>query len=99
MLFFENESSFGDEGPGWATALPAAPTGLATLGALAVAFQAVIWTYSGYPDAAKIPAQAGTTRMRAARRDRGFRSITISTSWSRAVNNLISRSTEKPESL
>ncbi len=41
-------------GAGWTTALPAAPTGLATLGALAVAFQAVIWTYYGYPDAAKI---------------------------------------------
>ena len=34
--------------------LPDAPTGLATWAALAVAFQAVIWTYYGYPDAAKI---------------------------------------------
>lgn len=41
-------------GAGWGGALPAAPTGVATLGALAVAFQAVIWTYYGYPDAAKI---------------------------------------------
>jgi APA family basic amino acid/polyamine antiporter len=34
--------------------LPSAPTGLALLVALAVAFQSVIWTYYGYPDAAKI---------------------------------------------
>jgi APA family basic amino acid/polyamine antiporter len=34
--------------------LPSAPTGLALFGALAVAFQSVIWTYYGYPDAAKI---------------------------------------------
>ena len=36
------------------SALPGAPTGLASLGALAVAFQSVIWSYYGYPDAAKI---------------------------------------------
>ena len=35
-------------------ALPGAPPGLASLGALAVAFQSVIWSYYGYPDAAKI---------------------------------------------
>src|SRR5262249_35035539 len=31
-----------------------APTGLAAWGALGLAFQSVIWTYYGYPDAAKI---------------------------------------------
>ena len=41
-------------GAGWKTSLPGAPTGLAAWGALALAFQAVIWTYYGYPDAAKI---------------------------------------------
>lgn len=41
-------------GAGWKGSLPSAPTGLATFGALAVAFQSVIWTYYGYPDAAKI---------------------------------------------
>src|SRR5574341_788345 len=41
-------------GAGWSTALPAAPRGVAAWGALAVAFQSVIWTYYGYPDAAKI---------------------------------------------
>lgn len=41
-------------GAGWTTSLPDAPTGLATWGALVMAFQAVIWTYYGYPDAAKI---------------------------------------------
>ncbi len=35
-------------GAGWA------PKGLAVWGALALAFQSVIWTYYGYPDAAKI---------------------------------------------
>src|SRR5437870_3885947 len=33
---------------------PAAPTGIATLAALALAFQAVVWTYYGYLDVAKI---------------------------------------------
>jgi amino acid transporter len=39
---------------GWAGELPGAPVGLASLGALAVAFQSVIWSYYGYPDVAKI---------------------------------------------
>lgn len=42
---------------------------------------------------------AATTLIRPAFRDRGFGRITISTSWSSAVNRLISRSTEKPASL
>lgn len=41
-------------GAGWSTTLPSAPHGAAVWGALAVAFQAVIWTYYGYPEAAKI---------------------------------------------
>ena len=41
-------------GAGWRSALPGAPTGLAAVGALALAFQSVIWTYYGYVDAAKI---------------------------------------------
>jgi APA family basic amino acid/polyamine antiporter len=41
-------------GAGWRTSLPNAPTGLAAAGALAVAFQSVIWTFYGYVDAAKI---------------------------------------------
>src|SRR3989441_3872002 len=41
-------------GAGWAPTLPAAPTGVATLAALALAFQAVVWTYYGYLDVAKI---------------------------------------------
>jgi len=41
-------------GAGWKGPLPSAPTGLAAWGALAIAFQSVIWTYYGYPDAAKI---------------------------------------------
>ena len=41
-------------GAGWSGSLPGASAGLASLGALAVAFQSVIWTYYGYPDAAKI---------------------------------------------
>jgi APA family basic amino acid/polyamine antiporter len=41
-------------GAGWKSSLPAAPTGIAAWGALALAFQSVIWTYYGYPDAAKI---------------------------------------------
>jgi basic amino acid/polyamine antiporter, APA family len=44
----------GGTGAGWGDALPTAPTGGAALTALAVSFQAVIWTYYGYPDAAKI---------------------------------------------
>jgi APA family basic amino acid/polyamine antiporter len=47
-------AGFAGGGAGWHTSLAGAPTGLATWGALAVAFQAVIWTYYGYPDAAKI---------------------------------------------
>jgi len=41
-------------GAGWHSSLPAAPTGTATLVALALASQAVIWTYYGYLDVAKI---------------------------------------------
>ena len=41
-------------GAGWAGRLADAPTGLASLGGLAVAFQSVIWSYYGYPDVAKI---------------------------------------------
>jgi basic amino acid/polyamine antiporter, APA family len=41
-------------GAGWHGMLPGAPSGLALFGALAVAFQAVIWSYYGYADAAKI---------------------------------------------
>ena len=41
-------------GAGWSGQLPNAPVGLASLGALAVAFQSVIWSYYGYPDVAKI---------------------------------------------
>jgi APA family basic amino acid/polyamine antiporter len=41
-------------GAGWAGSLPGAPTGSALFGAMAVAFQSVIWSYYGYPDAAKI---------------------------------------------
>jgi hypothetical protein len=43
--------------------------------------------------------QAATTLIRAVFRERGFRRITISTSWSSAVNRFIKRSTEKPASL
>jgi hypothetical protein len=43
--------------------------------------------------------QAATTLIRAALRERGFCRITISTSWSSAVNRFIRRSTEKPTSL
>ncbi len=42
------------DGAGWHGTLPGAPSGLALFGALAVAFQAVIWSYYGYADAAKI---------------------------------------------
>jgi APA family basic amino acid/polyamine antiporter len=41
-------------GAGWKGSLPGAPSGFALVGAVAVAFQSVIWTYYGYPDAAKI---------------------------------------------
>jgi len=41
-------------GAGWTGTLPGAPSGLAVWGALGLAFQSVIWTYYGYPDAAKI---------------------------------------------
>ena len=42
-------------GAGWHGSLPGAPgTGVALFGALAVAFQSVIWSYYGYADAAKI---------------------------------------------
>ncbi len=42
-------------GARWASSsLPGAPTGLAVLGALALAFQPVLWTYYGYLDASKI---------------------------------------------
>jgi APA family basic amino acid/polyamine antiporter len=41
-------------GAGWSGQLPNAPLGLASLGALAVALQSVIWSYYGYPDVAKI---------------------------------------------
>jgi len=41
-------------GAGWSGSLPGAPTGPALFGAMAVAFQSVIWSYYGYPDAAKI---------------------------------------------
>lgn len=44
----------GHTGVDWGDRLPAAPTGVAVLGAIAIAFQSVIWTYYGYPDAAKI---------------------------------------------
>lgn len=40
-----------------------------------------------------------TTLIRPVFRERGFRRITISTSWSSAVNRFIRRSTEKPSSL
>ena len=39
---------------GASSSLPNAPTGLAVLGALALAFQPVLWTYYGYMDASKI---------------------------------------------
>jgi APA family basic amino acid/polyamine antiporter len=41
-------------GAGWHGTLPDAPTGRMVWGAFAVAFQAVIWTYYGYVEAAKI---------------------------------------------
>ena len=42
------------DGVGWSGSLPTAPKGIEVWGALAVAFQAVIWTYYGYVEAAKI---------------------------------------------
>ena len=42
------------DGVGWSGSLPDAPRGSAMWGALAVAFQAVIWTYYGSVEAAKI---------------------------------------------
>jgi APA family basic amino acid/polyamine antiporter len=42
------------DGAGWHSSLPAAPQGTALVAAIAVAFQAVIWTYYGYLDAGKI---------------------------------------------
>ena len=47
-------AAWAGDGAGWRTPLEAAPRGAASVGALALAFQAVIWTYYGYPDAAKI---------------------------------------------
>lgn len=41
-------------GVGWHGVLADAPLGTAVWPALAVAFQSVLWTYYGYPDAAKI---------------------------------------------
>src|SRR5262245_47168181 len=41
-------------GTGWQTTLAVTPHGIAVWGALAVAFQSVIWTYYGYAEAAKI---------------------------------------------
>jgi len=41
-------------GEGWHGTLAGAPTGVALFGALAIAFQSVIWSYYGYGDAAKI---------------------------------------------
>jgi ABC-type glycerol-3-phosphate transport system substrate-binding protein len=55
------------------------------------------------PERVTVPAglsvQAAVTLMRAAGRERGFFRMTISTSRSSAVRNVISRSTEKPSSL
>jgi APA family basic amino acid/polyamine antiporter len=42
------------DGAGWNSSLPTAPQGTALVAAIAVAFQAVIWTYYGYLDAGKI---------------------------------------------
>ena len=47
-------AGFAGSGAGWHSSLPDAPTGLGAWAALALAFPAVIWTYYGYPDAAKI---------------------------------------------
>src|SRR4029078_2600380 len=43
--------------------------------------------------------QAATTRIRPVFRERGFRRMRISMSWSSAVNRFMSRSTENPASL
>src|SRR3989454_3382613 len=42
------------DGVGWRSPPPPAPPRIATLAALALAFQAVVWTYYGYLDVAKI---------------------------------------------
>jgi APA family basic amino acid/polyamine antiporter len=48
-------SAFAGSGTRWtSSSLPGAPKGLAVLGALALAFQPVLWTYYGYLDASKI---------------------------------------------
>lgn len=47
-------AAFAGSGAGWSGSLPGAPTGPALFGAMAIAFQSVIWSYYGYPDAAKI---------------------------------------------
>src|SRR3989441_11383051 len=47
------------DGAGWRSTLPAAPTGIATLAALALAFQAVGWTYYGHPDVGEIREEGG----------------------------------------
>jgi len=41
-------------GTGWTSSLPSAPHGTALFGAMAVAFQAVVWSYYGYLDGGKI---------------------------------------------
>ena len=41
-------------GVGWSTSLASAPRGTALFGAIAVAFQAVVWSYYGYLDGGKI---------------------------------------------
>src|SRR5262245_40429695 len=47
-------SAVAGDGSGWSSSLPDAPAGCAVLGALALAFQPVLWTFYGYLDAAKI---------------------------------------------
>ena len=48
-------SALAGSGLKWtSSSLPGAPTGVAVLGALALAFQPVLWTYYGYLDASKI---------------------------------------------
>jgi APA family basic amino acid/polyamine antiporter len=48
-------SAFAGSGLQWtSSSLPNAPTDVAVLGALALAFQPVLWTYYGYLDASKI---------------------------------------------
>ncbi len=41
-------------GIGWTSSIPKAPHGTALVGAMAVAFQAVVWSYYGYLDGGKI---------------------------------------------